>query len=128
MGSEMCIRDRVCIPLSSTPLLVWLTPGRANLDSNSSSSASRHSEITRGILTQSRLSSCCRISSRSASSRSKQQKLLVQSWVQPLVGSPPTAALPSALLDSDRPLFLMNSAIISLMACIIDACFSPIIS
>ena len=58
----------------------------------------------------------------------QQQKLFRAALGLAPRGLPPAAALPSALLDSDWPLFLMNSAIISLMACIIDACFSSIIS
>ena len=56
----------------------------------------------------------------------QQQKLFRAALGLAPRGLPPAAALPSALLDSDWPLFLMNSAIISLMACIIDACFSII--
>ena len=78
----------VCIPFSSPPWLVWLPPGWSNLDRNISSSAFRHSEITRGILTQSRLSSCCRISSCHASSSSSRScscsSGFSSSWVPPL--------------------------------------------
>ena len=59
-----------CIPRSPAPLslLAWLAPGWANLDGNSSSSAFSHSKNTLVILTKKRLSYCCRISSRFASS------------------------------------------------------------
>ena len=86
----------VCIPFSSPPLLVWLTPGRANLNRKSSSSASGHSEITRGILTHSRLSSCCRISSRSASSSSSSRHFSCSSEFSPSWAPPYSSAALSA--------------------------------
>ena len=113
VGSEMCIRDRctstarVYTHFASPPWLVWLTPLWTNLDRNSSFSVSHLSEIPQTSVAQNRLS---------YSSRPCPCWTLAYSSGSCPPGLCPTAALPSALPDSDRPLSLLTSTSMLLMA------------
>ena len=103
------VTARVCTPFSSPPWLVWLPPRWANLDRKRSSSASHCS--------QNCLLFCFNVSCHAQSSNRdlSHSRGYCPARVLPHSSAAGLAALP----DSDRPLPLVNSAILSLTPSII---------